>query len=86
MNIASSYGLTFFSVAPSRTGLRFDTVEVWGSSPHEPTIFNNFRELYFACDLICVVTRHSVGLKKPPPPQILCDSVVSGDRETATHL
>jgi hypothetical protein len=39
MNIASSYGLTFFSVAPSRTGSRFDTVEVWGSSPHEPTTY-----------------------------------------------
>jgi hypothetical protein len=38
MNIASSYDLTFFGVAPYRTGLRFDTVEVWGSSPHEPTI------------------------------------------------
>jgi hypothetical protein len=29
MNIASSYGLTFFGVAPSRRGSRFDTVEVW---------------------------------------------------------
>jgi hypothetical protein len=37
MNIDYSYGLIFFGVAPSRTDSRFDTVEVWGSSPHEPT-------------------------------------------------
>jgi N-6 DNA methylase len=44
MDIAFFYGLSFFSVAPSRAGLRFDTVEVWGLSPHEPTIhFNHLR-------------------------------------------
>src|SRR5882672_11884585 len=40
MNTASQCDSLFFSVASSRTGLRFDTVEVWGSSPHVPTIFS----------------------------------------------
>ena len=34
---ASSYHSAFFGVASSRTVSRFDTVEVWGSSPHGPT-------------------------------------------------
>jgi hypothetical protein len=33
MDIAFFYGLSFFGVAPSRTGLRFDTVEVWVRVP-----------------------------------------------------
>ena len=38
INIASSYHLDFFGVASSRTGSRFDTEEVRGSSPPGPTI------------------------------------------------
>jgi hypothetical protein len=38
MNTASPYHLDLFGVASSRTGSRFDTVEVCGSSPHGPTI------------------------------------------------
>jgi hypothetical protein len=38
MNTAPLCYSDFFGVAWSRTGLRFDTVEVWGSSPHVPTI------------------------------------------------
>ena len=34
MNITSRYHSGFFGVALFRTGMRFDTVEVWGSSPH----------------------------------------------------
>ena len=41
INIASSYHLDFFGVAPSRTDSGFDTVEVCGSSPHGPTILLN---------------------------------------------
>ena len=32
------YHSDFFGVASCRTALRFDTVEVWGSSSHGPTI------------------------------------------------
>ena len=38
MNTAYPCYSDFFGIASSRTGLRFDTVEVWGSSPHVPTI------------------------------------------------
>jgi hypothetical protein len=41
INTAVNYHLDFFGVASCRTGLRFDTVEVWGSSPHGPTIFSS---------------------------------------------
>ena len=46
INTASSYHLDFFGIAPSRTDLRFDTVEVWGSSPHGPTIVFNHLESF----------------------------------------
>src|SRR5439155_23147619 len=39
MNTAPAYYSRFFGVALCRTGSRFDTVEVWGSSPHVPTIY-----------------------------------------------
>ena len=39
MNAAPGYHSGFFGVASSRTGSRFDTVEVAGSSPVVPTIF-----------------------------------------------
>ena len=38
VNTVSLCYLDPFGVARSRTDLGFDTVEVWGSSPHEPTI------------------------------------------------
>ncbi len=45
INTASSYHLGLFGVASCRTALRFDTVEVWDSSPHGPTIvFNQLRQ------------------------------------------
>lgn len=47
MNSASSRYLDLFSVAESRTGSRFDTVEVWGSSPHGPTIFSPVLTRFF---------------------------------------
>jgi hypothetical protein len=46
MNTASSYYLGFFGIASCRTGLGFDTVEVWGSSPHGPTIVFNTLESF----------------------------------------
>jgi len=39
MNTGFFYHSDFFGVASCRMVLRFDTVEVWGSSPHGPTIF-----------------------------------------------
>jgi hypothetical protein len=39
MNTAPDYHLSFFGVASSRTGSRFDTVEVAGSSPVVPTSY-----------------------------------------------
>jgi hypothetical protein len=33
INTASSYHLAFFGIAPSRTDLRFDTLEVWVRVP-----------------------------------------------------
>jgi hypothetical protein len=69
MDIASSYGLTFFGVAPSRTGLRFDTVEVWGSSPHEPTI--QLAIFHFCCEVSsggsCLVGVRSSRVKRITP-------------------
>ena len=40
------YHSDFFGVTSSRTVSRFDTVEVWGSSPHGPTILFNTLESF----------------------------------------
>jgi hypothetical protein len=55
INTASLCYSDFFNVAPSRTGLGFDTVEVCGSSPHGPTISrNNLRTRFRRHSAICV--------------------------------
>src|SRR5262249_57985412 len=48
IDTACSYDLVLVGVAPPRAGSRFDTVEVWGSSPHEPTIHIFFNHLRMA--------------------------------------
>ena len=46
INAGFLYYSDFFSVAPSRTGFGFDTVEVCGSSPHGPTTLFNSLESF----------------------------------------